>query len=78
MTNKILFFLIPLFFLGCGEEKTTYKPKEQILNVDVITIKEKPIPLWVRYTARTRASNKQDILSRVSGILEKDTSKMER
>ncbi len=34
-------------------------------------LEHKPIPLWVKYTGRTKASNKQQVVSRVSGILEK-------
>jgi len=60
------------FFYGCQEEATQEQSATKPpLQVQVITVEKKPIPLWVRYTARTKASNKQDIISRVSGILEK-------
>ncbi len=61
-----------LLFHGCSKEQNdTPQTKQPPLQVDTITVQKKPVPLWVRYTGRTKASNKQDIVSRVSGILEK-------
>ena len=74
MKTYNIFFLtaVVLLFLGCENETSqNTQPKEIVLHVDVITLSHKPIPLWMRYTGRTKASNKQDIVSRVSGILEK-------
>jgi RND family efflux transporter MFP subunit len=72
-TRKYIPFLVSLFlFFGCGDDVTQQNPtKPKPLAVDVIVVEKKPIPLWVKFTGRTRASNKQDIVSRVSGILEK-------
>jgi len=75
--NKLLrcaIFLIPLLiFNGCSEDKKQQDTTKKIvpLKVQTITVQKKPIPLWTRYTGRTKASNKQEVISRVSGILEK-------
>ena len=74
MKTYNIFFLtaVVLLFLGCENDTSqNTQPKEIVLHVDVITLSHKPVPLWIRYTGRTKASNKQDIVSRVSGILEK-------
>ncbi len=74
MKTYNIFFLtaVVLLFLGCENDTSqNTQPKEIVLHVDVITLSHKPVPLWMRYTGRTKASNKQDIVSRVSGILEK-------
>ncbi len=74
MSTKRLWLLIPfiLSFYGCNN-KTEKAPtvKEKAFDVNVITVEKKPIPLWMKYTGRTKASNKQEVVSRVSGILEK-------
>jgi RND family efflux transporter MFP subunit len=70
---KYFSFLIGgFFFLGCSDDATTQQAvKPPVRDVSVIVVEKKPLPLWVKFTGRTRASNKQDIVSRVSGILEK-------
>jgi len=70
--KRFFFIFIILFFVGCDNKQTSsIKNNIDTIEVNAITIQNKPIPLWVRYTGRTKASNKQDIISRVSGILEK-------
>ncbi len=67
-----LLLIASIVFVGCSkEEQTTTRPKEIVYNVNVIKVENEPVPIWMRYTGRTKASNKQDIVSRVSGILEK-------
>jgi len=73
MNIRKLWFLIPLIltFYGCNDSKEkTATVEEKIFDVNIITLQKKPVPLWVRYTGRTKASNKQEVVSRVSGILE--------
>ncbi len=63
-----------LFLLGgCSKEErkeqTTVKIKP--LNVETINVKKMKIPVWLRYTAITKASSEQEIRARVSGRLQK-------
>jgi len=74
MNTKRLWLLIPfiLSFYGCNNEaEKAPSVKEKVFDVNVIRVEKKPIPLWMKYTGRTKASNKQEVVSRVSGILEK-------
>jgi RND family efflux transporter MFP subunit len=71
--KKIVPLLIVAFFLhACDEEKTTTQTlKPTPLRVATITVEKKNIPIWARYTGRTRASNTQEVKARVAGVLEK-------
>ncbi len=65
-------FSILIFVSGCSKEEekkaqTTMKTKP--LAVEVITVKKMRIPVWLRYTAMTKASSEQEIRARVSGRL---------
>jgi len=68
------FLLISSLFIvitGCGEQKKQPAPKETPpLPVEVVTMKNKNIPIWMPYTGRTKASSSQQVTARVSGILE--------
>ncbi len=71
LKKMILGSAILLAFAGCSDEK---KHKEQkavpALPVEIITIKEKNIPIWMPYTGKTQASSSQEVRARVQGILE--------
>ena len=72
MSKIVLALLVASFLLvGCSDEQVEQKVPKEILKVDTITVEKKPVAFWVKYTARTKASNKQEIISRVSGILQK-------
>jgi len=68
------FLLVSSLFIvisGCGEQKKQPAPKETPpLPVEVVTMKNKNIPIWMPYTGRTKASSSQQVTARVSGILE--------
>ncbi len=58
-------------FSACGEDKKPQAKKEiPPMQVNTITVKKEPIPIWKRYTGMTKASSDQEIKARVSGILE--------
>jgi len=65
-------FLVALLALGgCGEQKKAPAAKEAPpLPVEVVTIKNNNIPIWMPYTGKTKASSSQQVRARVSGILE--------
>jgi len=72
--KKITLFtsFLALLFLGCNDnQEIKTQVKTNPLEINIIKVEKKPIPIWIKYTGRTKASNKQDIVSRVSGILEK-------
>ena len=61
-----------LFFSGCGEEKKAAAPHAlPPLAVETVTVHKKPFPIWVQYTAITKATSDQEIRARVSGRLQK-------
>jgi len=71
LTRYIIFATFLLITTGCSTEQKQQTTKKQIpTKVQTITVQKKPIPLWGRCTGRTKASNKQEVISRVSGILE--------
>ena len=59
-------------FSGCSEQKEqTQKATPPPLQVNTITIQEQKVPIWSRFTGKTRASSHQEVRARVSGVLEK-------
>jgi len=66
--NRTLFFTIfitPLLLLSsCSKQKEQAQTgsAQPLLEVSTITVEKKPVPLWMRYTGRTKASNRQDIV----------------
>lgn len=61
-----------LLFSACSDEKPKEVQKEMPpLNVDTITVKKEPIPIWKQYTGTTKASSDQEVRARVPGILKK-------
>ena len=71
-TLSPLFLASLLFFGGCSEDKTqTIKQEAPPLVVDTITVKTQTVPIWKRFTGKTRASSHQEVRARISGVLEK-------
>ncbi len=72
MIKNILVYLLLLFALSaCSEQDTQQPSKEpQPLPVETVTVMNKNIPIWMRYTGKTQASNSHEVRARVSGILE--------
>lgn len=63
--------IVLLIFSGCTQEKQQTVPlKTPPLNVNTITLKKEPIPIWKQFTGMTKASSSQDVQARVSGVLE--------
>ena len=68
---SFLFLVVLLAIGGCGEQKKAPAVKEAPpLPVEVVTIKNNNIPIWMPYTGKTKASSSQQVRARVSGILE--------
>lgn len=72
MFNRLmLFFSFFLMLTGCEEQKQQTAPKEAPpLPVEVVTLQNKNIPIWMPYTGKTEASSSQQVTARVTGILE--------
>ncbi|MCU7837229.1 MAG: efflux RND transporter periplasmic adaptor subunit [gamma proteobacterium symbiont of Taylorina sp.] len=67
----LLFLVVLPALTGCGEQKKPPAAKEAPpLPVEVVTIENKNIPIWMPYTGKTKASSSQEVRARVSGILE--------
>lgn len=61
-------------FSGCfDQQKTDNTSMQKIppMPVEVITIHKEKVPIWLRYTATTKASSEQELRARVAGKLEK-------
>ncbi len=71
-TFSSLFAVTLLLFSACSENKTQ-SPKKELppLKVNTITIQEQNVPIWTRFTGKTRSSSHQEVRARVSGVLEK-------
>jgi len=74
-TKKVLLLAAlstAILFSGCGEEKKAAAPHAlPPLAVETVTVHKKPFPIWVQYTAITKATSDQEIRARVSGRLQK-------
>ncbi len=71
LKKMILGSVVLLAFAGCGEEKKQQEQKTvPALPVEIITIKERNVPIWMPYTGKTQASSSQEVRARVQGILE--------
>jgi len=64
--------LFPLLILcGCSEEQQTASAKTPPpLAVETVTVTRQKVPIWMQYTAMTKASSEQEVRARVSGRLE--------
>ncbi len=75
LSTKILnSFLIStvLLLTACNEKEQTQVKKEMPpLQVNTITVKKEPVPIWKQYTGMTKASSHQEVKARVPGILKK-------
>lgn len=61
-----------ILFSACSDEKPKQIKKEiPPLNVNIITVKKEPIPIWKQYTGTTKASSDQEVRARVPGILKR-------
>jgi RND family efflux transporter MFP subunit len=59
-----------LLFNACSNDKPKQIKKDiPPLNVNTITLKKEPIPIWKQYTGTTKASSDQEIRARVGGTL---------
>ena len=60
------------FFTACSEDTQIQVQKElPPLQVNTITVKKEPVPIWKQYTGMTKASSHQEVKARVPGILKK-------
>ena len=73
MFKKIFIGLFVLLTItACSEQKKQQTPKEAPpLPVEVVTVNNQHIPIWMQYTGKTQASSSQEVRARVAGILEK-------
>ena len=73
--SSFLYITVPFLILtlsGCSEQQQqTQQKTPPPLPVHVITVTNKNVPIWARYTGKTKASSSQEVRTRVSGILEK-------
>ncbi len=73
LTVAVIFGL----FSGCsGDSEKTSSEKQQKkdgpppLPVEVVTVKQEKVPIWIEYTGKTEASKRIEVRARVSGTLE--------
>jgi len=70
LTTILLSSLI--LFTACSKEKQQQAKKElPPLQVNTVTLKKEPVPIWKQYTGMTKASSAQEVKARVPGILKK-------
>jgi len=58
---------------GCSDEKKAPVASNEVqaLKVESVTVRKEKIPIWIQYTATTKASSEQEVRARVPGRLEK-------
>lgn len=73
----LVFVLLAVsLFAGCSGEEKNDRNKQQAqevppLPVEVITVQQQAIPIWLEYTGKTEATKRVEVRARVSGRLEK-------
>ena len=68
--SSILISSVALF-TACSEDKQAQVQKElPPIQVNTITVKKEPVPIWKQYTGTAKAKSDQAVRARVSGILE--------
>ena len=71
LKKALLGSMLLLSIIGCSEQKKEQVQKQApALPVEVVTISERHIPIWMPYTGKTQASSSQEVRARVQGILE--------
>jgi len=71
-TFSAFYLIVVILLSGCSKESTQTQKKEPLpLEVNTITLESKNVPIWTRFTGKTRASSHQEVRARVSGVLEK-------
>jgi len=55
----------------CKDKSTVKAPPKPALQVEVIVVKKEPVPIWLEFTGKTKASRKIEVRARVTGVLEK-------
>ncbi|MEA3373305.1 MAG: efflux RND transporter periplasmic adaptor subunit [Campylobacterota bacterium] len=67
----IALFSALILLTGCSDNKQPVKAAEAPpLPVEIVTVKNQNIPIWMPYTGKTQASSSQEVRARVTGILE--------
>jgi len=64
---------VVLVILSCSEEKKEVAPQAQEpppLPVEVITVTNEKVPIWLEYTGKTEATKRVEVRARVSGRLD--------
>ena len=76
MSRFPLFFCLAaiLFISACSEEKkeevAAEKKATPPLPVEVITVNDESIPLWISFTGRTEATKRVEVRARIAGRLD--------
>lgn len=79
MKRKIVIMLlavvVTIMLPGCSDSKKKQQaaapPEPPPLDVEMIVVKNEPIPIWLEYTGKTEGSKRIEVRARVAGILEK-------
>ena len=79
MKRKIVIMLlavvVTITLSSCSDSKKKQQaatpPEPPPLDVEMIVVKNEPIPIWLEYTGKTEASKRIEVRARVAGILEK-------
>jgi len=68
--HTILATIFIVLLTACSQEEQAQAKKElSPLEINTITLKKEPVPIWSRYTGITKANSTQDVKARVSGVL---------
>lgn len=72
ISRYMIFLSVFILFNACSKQQEQQVKKElPPLKVNTITVQNKAIPIWKRYTGKTKASSRQEVRTRVAGILKK-------
>ena len=72
LKNIILGSSFFLLLAGCSGQDSQQQAMQEAppLPVETVTVTNKNVPIWMKYTGKTQASSSQEVRARVSGILE--------
>ena len=67
-------FALSLFLSSCSEDKkeeaAVEKKAPPPLSVEVISVNDESVPLWISFTGRTEATKRVEVRARISGRLD--------
>ena len=64
--------VVALTLTGC-QKKEVVKVETPAVNVEVLTLRNAPLPIWADFVGKTQANKSVDVVARVKGTIGKNS-----